>query len=622
MSRASLRRALLGLTFAGALIAPEGAGAVVFREGTPVETEVELGLLAVADFDSDFRTDVAVADLTDGTARIADGHAGGTFAPAALAVSGVDAPSGIAVADFNGGGAPDLAIASGTNVVDAQGGLLPGGTVTVRLSTPGGFAGGAIVPVGDLPWSVVAADFDDDGDPDLVTGNLAGLGFSYVRGNGDGTFAPATTVAVGAGQTQVSAADVDGDNCLDVVGVLPTEDAVFTARGGCDGTFATPVRRATGTGSFPGRIAIADLDGDGRDDAVVTAPGSQELLVARGQADGSLGAPTVVASTDPVDLATGDFDEDGDVDVAVHRDGGIVVFTNTGTGALTRDTQIPTDVLVGLVAADVDRDGRTDLVATGDDGTIRTFFNGAPATADVPALTFGSAAAAVPMGTSSAPQTVTITNHDDKPMHVRGVTFGGAAADDFVLASDDCRAPVDTGDTCSLRIRFAPTAPGTRTATLSIVSTASALDPIALTGTAGPLPTGPAGATGPQGTLGVPGPAGTPGATGTPGPAGPEGARGPAGKAGQIRIVTCRTVKKRQRCTTRTVAGNATFTTSARATASLHRGGRVVARGSATRTRGLSLRAARAVKPGRYTLKLRWREGRKTVTTSSSLHLK
>jgi hypothetical protein len=103
-------------------------------------------------------------------------------------------------------------------------------------------------------------------------------------------------------------------------------------------------------------------------------------------------------------------------------------------------------------------------------------------------------------------------------------------------------------------------------------------------------PAGPAGLAGPAGATGhagPTGPAGPAGRTGAAGPRGPRGARGPRGR------VTCRVVSRR-RVVCRVKRG--------RARASLTRRGRVYARGTAAR-----LRARRALRPGRYTLRVRGR---------------
>jgi hypothetical protein len=80
--------------------------------------------------------------------------------------------------------------------------------------------------------------------------------------------------------------------------------------------------------------------------------------------------------------------------------------------------------------------------------------------------------------------------------------------------------------------------------------------------------------------------------------------------------------KPRRHCTTKTISGSVSFTTAAKASATLARGSQVVARGSASARAGLALRSGRRLAPGRYTLTLRWREGRRTVTTRAPLTLR
>ena len=116
---------------------------------------------------------------------------------------------------------------------------------------------------------------------------------------------------------------------------------------------------------------------------------------------------------------------------------------------------------------------------------------------------------------------------------------------------------------------------------------------------------GPTGGTGPAGEKGA---AGATGAQGPAGAQGPTGARGPAGPAGKIELVTCKTVKGKQRCTAKLVSGTIKFTTAglvARATLSRH--GVVYAAGTARTARGrmsLRLLPVRLLRSGKYTLTL------------------
>jgi hypothetical protein len=113
---------------------------------------------------------------------------------------------------------------------------------------------------------------------------------------------------------------------------------------------------------------------------------------------------------------------------------------------------------------------------------------------------------------------------------------------------------------------------------------------------------------GKEGPMVPAGPAGEKGAGGAAGSQGPTGAQGPAGPAGKIELVTCKTVKGKQRCTAKFVSGTVKFTTtgqSARATLSRH--GVIYANGTARiahRRMSLRLLPVRSLRPGRYTLTL------------------
>ena len=120
-------------------------------------------------------------------------------------------------------------------------------------------------------------------------------------------------------------------------------------------------------------------------------------------------------------------------------------------------------------------------------------------------LSFGTIA----QGTTSPGQTFTVTNNELAPVSIDGFAFAGANPGDFKVASDTCHGEVEALTTCTASVRFVPQAEGTRTATLTALIDGLP-DPAAtaLSGTAGPLPQGPAGATGLQGPAGSQGPAG------------------------------------------------------------------------------------------------------------------
>jgi hypothetical protein len=158
------------------------------------------------------------------------------------------------------------------------------------------------------------------------------------------------------------------------------------------------------------------------------------------------------------------------------------------------------------------------------------------------------------------------------------LTFVGSSANDFFFGSWTCGGSIAPGASCQVAVRFAPGAPGSRTASLTIASN----DPagpasVPLTGTgAQPSPT-------------------TPGST-------PAGSSPAPKKLGTVELLSCR--KAHARCTPRRLSSNATFVVAATATrGSLTRRGTVYATGVSNRGT-LVLRARRALAAGTYTLTL------------------
>ncbi len=223
-------------------------------------------------------------------------------------------------------------------------------------------------------------------------------------------------------------------------------------------------------------------------------------------------------------------------------------------------------------------------------------------TVDLGTQARGTIGAAAPVVVTPALGRVTIT----------GARLVSGDVDDFLLTSDTCTGTtVHSGTgaatpTCAVRVRFAPSVGGSRTAVLRVTSTATngPLD-VMLTGTGGAPGTGTPGQPGDKGDkgdAGAVGANGATGATGANGPAGPVGPGGPAGsagpagpqgKAGRDAICTVKRAKGAPKVTCK-------LTTAKGTKAALTRRGRVYARGTVA-----SLRAIRRVPAGSYTLRYR-----------------
>src|SRR6266478_19222 len=70
--------------------------------------------------------------------------------------------------------------------------------------------------VGTTPWSVTIADLNGDGKQDLAVANNGSNSVSALLGNGDGTFQAAQNFAAGLNPASVAAGDFNGDGKLDL----------------------------------------------------------------------------------------------------------------------------------------------------------------------------------------------------------------------------------------------------------------------------------------------------------------------------------------------------------------------------------------------------------------------
>lgn len=121
-------------------------------------------------------------------------------------------------------------------------------------------------------------------------------------------------------------------------------------------------------GPQPKAVAIADIDGDGRNDIIVarsTPNGSVTLLL--GRADGNFGRldATNRAGDTPFSMAVADLDKDGSLDVAVGNYFGAEAAILYGKDLQTTRVALPADGAhpFAVTAADLDGNGSLDLVA-------------------------------------------------------------------------------------------------------------------------------------------------------------------------------------------------------------------------------------------------------------------
>lgn len=302
--------------------------------------------ISVADFDKD-----GVADLLAGGVALL-GRAGGTFSPVQAPPMG--APLSTAVADFNGDGYPDFADIFGS--------------IQIWLgSHDGSFAKGKALTGGSGAGFGATGDLNNDGFADLITVNNTDL--SVFLGHGDGTFVTAPSIALAASHVQL--ADLNHDGKLDIVAARRAVPGISVLLGNGNGTFAAPVVYGTsGFGAGAAQVAIGDFNSDGNLDVVDVGYGAKVLL---NQGNGTFGTATEYAqSVFPYSIAgvaLGDLDGDGVLDLVltgrVDQAGaeGTLVLLGTGSGAFQTGPPIFVSPTGALVVGDFDRDGNLDMAA-------------------------------------------------------------------------------------------------------------------------------------------------------------------------------------------------------------------------------------------------------------------
>jgi hypothetical protein len=219
----------------------------------------------------------------------------------------------------------------------------------------------------------VIADVNGDGKPDLLTAGGLGVSEGWVGvylGNGDGTFRNQGTYASGGERgNSLAVADLNGDGKPDLVitnecatGSNCSPGPVSVLLGNGDGSFQAAV--PYDGGGLPAFVAIADVNNDGKLDLIVAHDSSVGILLGNG--DGTF-QPVVNYSTGgslALWLAVADLNGDGKPDLVVAA-GLVVVFIGNGDGTFKPPVSYnPGGVeLTAVAVADVNGDGKPDLIA-------------------------------------------------------------------------------------------------------------------------------------------------------------------------------------------------------------------------------------------------------------------
>ncbi len=266
------------------------------------------------DYDGDQDLDLAVTSESPDKIEFFTNAGDGTFALGFVLPTGnATSPEGLAAADFDGDGDLDVVMA-----------LFSAGQVRIALGNGNGqFVLAGSYPAGQEPSMVVAPDFNGDGKPDAAVNNRVSGDVSVYLNDGLGGLIPMGTYAVGAETRSLAAGDLTGDGWDDLAVSSRDDHRVRLFQSLGNGTFQTLVDLGFGTILKPHGVAIADFDHDGALDVATACTGNLLTEVVGihvqnnggnhwvGPVNGSTGGLS------PSGLAAADFDLDGIPDVAV-----------------------------------------------------------------------------------------------------------------------------------------------------------------------------------------------------------------------------------------------------------------------------------------------------------------
>lgn len=368
------------LFYVGVLL---GDGSGGFRAPVSIATGFAPYFVAVADFNGDGKLDFAVANAGDGDVSIFLGKGDGSFEPPRSYAAGIVAPPAtIAVGDLNGDGRPDMAVGG----YPVSGGGLT--AVTVLMATGGGaFNSARVFPAPQYPEAVAVGDFNGDGKLDLAaTATRLNDSVSIFLGDGKGDLGPARRFRTGHSPSAVAAGDFNHDGKLDLAVTNSNDNNVSVLLGNGDGTFQTAIDYVVE--SAPAFVAVADVNNDGNLDLVVANSGSNTVSVLLGNGNGTF-QPAASYSTDqdPVWVAVGDFNKDGKLDLAVANktSNDVSILLGNGNGTFQPAVNYAVfQTLSSVVVADFNRDGNLDVAAVGSyvnillgngDGTFQPYYD-------------------------------------------------------------------------------------------------------------------------------------------------------------------------------------------------------------------------------------------------------
>jgi hypothetical protein len=434
-------------------------------------TELSLGPTAVnpaygvttGDFNGDGKLDLAVTsgDLSVSVAVfVLLGNGDGTFQPATSYPLASQYVSDLIARDFNGDGKLDLAVADGTYGA--------GRNLSIMLGNGDGtFQSPVNYATDGWPVALAAADFNRDGKLDLVVANNFYYVVSVLLGNGDGTFQAYQTFDVPPDGHDVAVGDFNRDDNQDIAVCGLGTISVLLGTGA--GSFAPANTTILTADRALNSFSVADLNGDGKLDLAIGGRVDRTNFLSTTLGYGFQPLVNYALDGEPYSVTAGDFNGDGILDVAVANGNVLSIFLGNGDGTYQAHMDSPTGHMPFSVAVgDFNRDGRLDAVVaeSGYPDQVSVLLQPSFVQLGPSSVAFANRM----LGSTSPPQTVTLTSNLPGPLTIASVALTGTDPADFTETNDCPIAPatLESGDSCTISVTFAPQTTGAKTAAITV----------------------------------------------------------------------------------------------------------------------------------------------------------
>ncbi len=335
----------------------------------PGETYLQTYGAYAGDMNNDGYSDLVAVNESSDDLRILLNDGQGNYPTFTVYDTGDDStPSPSEGADFNNDGEIDLVV---TTAWDTEVRVLTG-------DGQGSFSNMETYYTSNGVRGVVVGDFDGDGWDDMLTTNRLDGDISIFINNGDGTFSETGMDLPNQDETACALADANGDGILDVFFASYNSQKVGVLLGDGEGNFF--LNDEVAVQGRPWMIAAGDLNGDGFADVVSVNSNANRTAVLFGDGAGGLSQPTHYAPPNhnfPLAVDLGDIDGDGDLDVVTsnYASKTYTVFENDGAGQLILAANLNAPKASSCaILHDRDNDGDLDITATDEEDDVILLF--------------------------------------------------------------------------------------------------------------------------------------------------------------------------------------------------------------------------------------------------------